>query len=395
MELGSHPVVHAYVHSVFKFFATKYLWARTLLSILFLFTLGYLFVYDATAREDVRYHIACLPAEIFVIVYWLSNVTSELLEFGHLLASGKHPNSYYWKKPLYKLGFSKEEYHDVVKAHKARTNALKGRFERLLNRRHFILCAFWNYIKDVYNWFELVANLSLLTYFCVRLFLFIHPHFHYADDLYYLRLIAFLFNCSSFVKFIIIFSLFGEYLQIIFIIFKKDVPKFITLFVMTLLIFGVTFILALRIPIHKDSNHTNTGNASDDSDVTINLFDLTELDGVTNNYGYLMLYGVRTLIEGDKVDYNFYYNKFNFIAILVFFVFLFITVIVYLNIFIAQLSDTYQSVKENARNIVAKNRMSFVNHNQCRSIFSAWFRPKNDYFILDENKISRYFELGK
>ena len=392
LDLGSHPVVHAYVHSVFTSFAAKYLWVRIFLSILFTFALGYLFASDAHSRNKTGYNTSILPAELFVIAYWLSNITSEVLEFSQLLASGKKPNSYYWRKLLCKLGFTKRDYHDVIKAYKVKTNALKGRFEKLVNRRHFVLCAFLNYCKDGYNWVELVANLSLLMYFCIRIFLVIHPDFSHGDYLYYFRLITYLFNCSSFIKFIIILSLFGEYLHILFLIFKREVPKFLVLFLMTLFVFSVTFIIALRIPIYYDTNQTMNGS---DTGEHINLFHLRELDGISDNFGYLLLFGIRTMIEGDQIDFNFYHNKFNYVAAIIYIGFAFLILIVYANLFIAQLSDAYQSVKENARSIVAENRMCFVYNNQARSIFSACFRPKNDFLILDGENIGKYFEQGK
>ncbi|WP_411023059.1 hypothetical protein, partial [Salmonella sp. s51228] len=119
-------------------------------------------------------------------------------------------------------------------------------------------------------------------------------------------------------------------------------------------------------------------------------------EGLTE-FHYLLLYGIRVLLEGNALEFNYYYQSLNVLSVIIYFIFLFLVIVVYLNIFIAQLSDTYAAQKENALKIVAQYRLEFIVQVETTSIFSLFFDFRKRFFdsevILEDEKWLDYFSV--
>lgn len=77
--------------------------------------------------------------------------------------------------------------------------------------------------------------------------------------------------------------------------------------------------------------------------------------------------GIRVMIEGGSiVDQYFGPAGFRWLGVIVYLVFLFLVIVVLLNLLIAQMSDTYSSVQQDAQRSLAINRawiVARVEHN--------------------------------
>ena len=97
-----------------------------------------------------------------------------------------------------------------------------------------------------------------------------------------------------------------------------------------------------------------------------------------------------------------YCTVLNFLAVITYMVFVFIIIVLYLNILIAQLTDTYGAVKINAEKLVASYRMNFVYQIQKKSILSLVKdksddenTEENDKLIVKEHEFKKYFLVGE
>ena len=261
----------------------------------------------------------------------------------------------------------------------------------LFKRRNYIGWALVNYFSDVFNWLDTGGILFVFVVIFFRFLTLVAPRLPYLEYQWYVAPFAFLLSSFSIIKLLNIYSVFGTYIRIIILVCKRDVSKFMLLFVITLYLFVMTFLLSLRVPLPVVFNGTNQ------TRFFINYFNTSqELSGIIDNFGFLLLFGTRILLGEEVLGFN-YVTTLNVLAVITYMVFVFIVIVVYLNIFIAQLTDTYSSVKKNAEKIVARYRMDFVYQIQKKSLLSfvANRVSGGKDIIVEKKDLKKYFLVGK
>ena len=278
-------------------------------------------------------------------------------------------------------------------------------FYTIYQKRDNLGWAVVKYFSDGFNWLDIGSLLSLFFLIILRLLTLIAPQLPGLEYQWYVATFTFLLNSLSIVKLLNIYPVFGTYIRTIILIFKKDVSKFILLFVLTLFLFVITFTLSLRVPLPVYNNETNG------TTLFINYFNSSkDLDDITPNFGYLLIFGIRILLDEEVFNFS-YFTTLNFLAVITYMVFVFILIVLYLNILIAQLTDTYGAVKINAEKLVASYRMNFVYQIQKKSVLFFVKKEKsedddddnndandteeNDNFIVKEHEFKKYFLVGE
>ena len=194
--------------------------------------------------------------------------------------------------------------------------------------------------------------------------------------------LTFLINGVRVFKLVTLIPILGPYSNIIYKILVKDVPLFSYLFLITLFIFTGGFFISLRTP------YTSSGFAN-----TSLMNDTDRVRGVDNEVQWVFLSGIRVLLESNIYDGEYLYRHLNWLAASIYLGFLFLITVVYLNVFIAQLSDTYGSVKQNAEKTFAKDRLNYILHVEYTSLLSLILDCKGRFlrkqFYLENLEISK------
>jgi hypothetical protein len=185
------------------------------------------------------------------------------------------------------------------------------------------------------NWQNLLDDLAIL-------FVLLIIPFRIADsqNQWIFAALAFMFHGLRIFKYAIMFKSVGEYVAILVLLIKRDVPQFVTVFVVIIFSFGGALHLSL-IGYYNDDN-LDTENNNETSEI------------------YLLWWtGFRILAEGSALTY-YGPGGFNWLGILIYWLFLFIVVVVLLNILIAQFSKSYDEEKERAQINVIITRTEII-----------------------------------
>ena len=264
-------------------------------------------------------------------------------------------------------------------------------------QRNLIVRVFLDYFQDWYNWLDVIGLTLLFILIIFRIIIISAPSAPYVEFQWVFATFAFAINAFRLTKLLSVFKLFGTYMRIIILILLKDVPKFLLLLFLTFFFFSTTLYLSFRVPIIiGEINGTNGTQV----DYYITLFDLQTLqqEGL-DTYFYVLIYPIRVLLEGNALEFNYVFDSFNIIAAAVYIVFLFLIIVVYLNVFIAQLSDTYADVKANAKKTVAKFRLEFIVQTQTTSLLALFFdfrkRFFDEYHMMEDEEWVDYFNAGE
>ena len=267
--------------------------------------------------------------------------------------------------------------------------------EYLLN--NLIVRVLLDYFQDWYNWLDISGLLLLLILIIYRIIILVNPNVLYVEFQWVFATFAFAINAFRLTKLLSVFKIFGTYMRIIILILLKDVPKFLLLLFLTFIFFSTTLYLSYRVPIIR--GETNDTNGTRVIDYYVTLFDLPNLsEEGFNFYYYTLIYPLRVLLEGNAFEFNYLFNSFNIVAAVVYVIFLFLIIVVYLNVFIAQLSDTYAEVKANARKTVAKFRLEFIVQLQTTSMLALFFDFRKHFYdesyIMEDEEWLTYFNAG-
>jgi hypothetical protein len=134
------------------------------------------------------------------------------------------------------------------------------------------------------------------------------------------------------------------YVQTLRYIFKEDVLKFVTIFIVVLLLFMGCLGLALRDDLDTAYQSSSSQNVTLPEDFTSAFYDLYYI-------------GLRTMIQASSV-WN--YVVFRWLGVIVYLSFLFVVVTVLLNVLIAQMTDTYARVQASALTTYLYLRALFI-----------------------------------
>ena len=292
-----------------------------------------------------------------------------------------------------------EEYHyeELDTEPEAENNQSKiDKFKEAL-QGNIIVRVFLDYFQDWYNWLDLMGIVLLFILIIFRIFIIINPDIPYVEFQWIVATFAFAINGLRLTKLLSVFNIFGTYMRIIIIILLKDVPKFLLLLLLTFLFFSTTLYLSFRIPIIVGETNGTNGT---EVQYYVTLFNLDTLqsEGLDRFY-HVLIYPIRVLLEGNALEFNYVFDSLNVVAAVVYMLFLFLIIVVYLNLFVAQLSDTYAEVKANAKKTVARFRLQFIIQTQTTSLLALFFdfRKKffEDSYIMEDGEWVEYFNAGK
>ncbi|OWF47125.1 Transient receptor potential cation channel subfamily A member 1-like [Mizuhopecten yessoensis] len=181
------------------------------------------------------------------------------------------------------------------------------------------------YWTDAFNWIDMSSALLLATVVPLRI--------TERSEQWPFFSIGFLLWTLRIFKYAAVFRQTGAYAQILWRILVHDFLQFTIVFTVMLLAFSGSFILALR---GEDSLNTHHD---------------------TNSFWNILFLGVRILIEAERIIE---YTELPPMSCILMVLFLFTCCVVLLNILIAQFSDTYQHVQQDAQRGLEVNRAWIV-----------------------------------
>ncbi|XP_053377734.1 uncharacterized protein LOC123529780 isoform X2 [Mercenaria mercenaria] len=211
-------------------------------------------------------------------------------------------------------------------------------------RRHKL-----EYFHDPFNWFDMSSAILLICVVPLR--------FTHNNAQWHVFAFGYLFWTIRIFKFAAVFRQIGAYTQILARIIAHDFIQFGVVFLVILLAFSGSFFLSLRGDRDLDTHNE------------------------TSTFWGILFVGVRSLTEAQPVvDYT-GEDGYGAVSVIFMVCFLFTCIVILLNILIAQLSDTYQKVQQDAQRGLEVNR--------------AWIVAKvelNSFFFGKDFRTSRYAE---
>lgn len=221
-------------------------------------------------------------------------------------------------------------------------------------RRHKL-----EYFHDVYNWLAFSSACLLLTVIPLR--------FTHDNAQWHVFAFGYLFWTMRIFKYAVVFRQTGAYTQILFRVLAHDFPQFTMLFLVFLLAFSGSFFLSLR-----GENDLDTHNE-------------------TSTFWGILFVGVRTLTEAQPVvDYT-GEDGYRVISTIVMVCFLFVCCVILLNLLIAQISDTYQNVQQDAQRELEVHRAWIVARVELNSFFFGTV-PLNSFYFGKDYRTAHYDE---
>ena len=235
------------------------------------------------------------------------------------------------------------------------------------------------YFSDLTNYFDIVGLFSLLILIILR-FTSQPAQWEFATITNVINSLR-LFQVIALVPFI------GPYVNTFFQILKCEVPQFVGGFLLYLFMFATSYFIALRTPYTAEGFRNQSL-----------MQDTDRVPGIDNEFYWTFVSGVRILLEGNLYDDVYVYQHLNWSAALLYMSFLFLTVVIFLNVFIAQLSDSYSVVRENANRAYAWHRLTFVVQIQKQSLFGFLNCFKRRHIIgditIDKDEMFEYYGVS-
>ena len=345
-------------------------------NILFLLALAYSLIqasYENSPRDAYTINavnIIRILTELYVFIYIVFITVAEGVEFFRV---GRLANRYIQDK---KDNRGEEEERTHPFASELRDNATLPNHmieerRKITSRLNDIIWfrIFTDYFSDRSNYLDVLGISTLLILIILRI---ARQPFQWI-----FATVTFLAISLKLFKLIALIPYFGPYANIFYQILKRDALQFLALFTLFLLIFTGTYFIALRAP-YTAEGFTN-----------VSLMQDTQRElGVDDSVQWVFLSGLRILLEGNVYDTVYVYQRLNWLAATIYLTFLFLTVVVNLNVFIAQLSSTYAKVETNAERAHAWLRLNFIVQIQRTSLLSLCCDIRKKSFI-------KKIEIGK
>ena len=261
------------------------------------------------------------------------------------------------------------------------------------------------YLFDWYNYLDLFAIICSLLIIPLRF----SQNTQAENAQWAFASIAYLLNVMRCYKFAVVLRTTGAYVEIIASILRYDIVPFSIIFAMFLFAFSGATYLSLKFEGVVDASRTaHITCPGVNSTATTRCQDQTYLLG---EWWFVLFNGFRVMIESGPVFDNYYQPcntcGFGWLSLILHITFLFFVIVVFLNLIIAQMSDTYQNVWSDAQRKLYKNRawiLARIEHNSLFAICMRDFRykhfkslevikgPKN---ILDKWEVPPLNSLGK
>ena len=217
--------------------------------------------------------------------------------------------------------------------------------------RFFILVtSVFKFFSSIYNLLSLCTYLCLFGYFILRIL--------NRDDWWMFASPTFLFATLNLLQYLSI-SFLGVYIYIIFRMLTHDLLRFCIFFLIVLIAFTGGFFIATLGPGYGNNTIAYSINSCSPS--------------LLYPWYNVLLTGLRILSEQSNILECAYFNNFvNGWAVLLLFIFLFFSLVLITNIFIAQLVYTYSEARPTAKMAVISKQLDFLIDIQEHSIFSLF-----------------------
>ena len=317
--------------------------------------------YTRSARNIIR-----IFTELYVLLYFAFNIAAEVFELFRIFQNRSILN--------------KENLQDqiFIKRNKKKNDPENEGKKKDTSILWTILQTLGDYFSDTTKYFEIVGLVSLLFVIILRL--------SKQPTQWEFATITNLINAMRLFQLVAIVPYIGPYANIFFQILKREVPKFLGLYSIYLFMFATSYFIALRTPYTAEGFRNQSL-----------MQDTDRVQGVDNDIQWTFLSGIRILLEGNLYEDEYLYKHLNWSAALLYLFFLFLTAVVFLNIFIAQLSDSYSEVKENAERAYAWHRLNFIVHIQTNSLLTLFNCYMNKLFFgditIEKDEMREYYGI--
>ena len=370
-EIASHGTIRILVDRKMEQIGKKVLFLNIASYATFLLALSYSLIQASYVPIPRNAHMGFFDGfriftELFVIGYFIFNCITEAMEFirDMILARRDIEADKKEKKRENELMESIEKEPRENKWEEVKFDNVNKEspilFVRLIR----------NYFSEQSNYLDVIGLLTLFILFILR---------SASQPVQWIfATIAFFANALRIFKYIVLVRYIGPYSTIIYKILIKDVPLFSTLFGLTLLIFTGGYFISLRTP-YISAGFANNSLRQD----TVRTL------GVDNEVQWVFLSGLRVLLEGNVYSDEYLYRHINWLAACIYLSFLFLTVVVFLNVFIAQLSDTYGEIKRNSERTYAWHRLNFIIQIEKNPLFSYYLRKIKKVEYIEDQKLSK------
>ncbi|XP_053376853.1 uncharacterized protein LOC123529781 [Mercenaria mercenaria] len=224
-------------------------------------------------------------------------------------------------------------------------------------RRHKL-----EYFQDPFNWFDMSSAILLICVVPLR--------FTHNSAQWHVFAFGYLSWTIRIFKFAAVFRQTGAYTQILARIIAHDFIQFGVVFLVILLAFSGSFFLSLRGDGDLDTHNE------------------------TSTFWGILFVGVRSLTEAQPVvDYT-GEDGYGTVSVIFMVCFLFTCIVILLNILIAQLTDTYQKVQQDAQRGLEVNRAWIVAKVELNSFFfgKCIIGCKSYFHVFKDFRTSRYAE---
>ena len=409
-NLAYHGTVRILVDQKMKEFGNRVLGLKIVTYVLFLLALAFsLIVLSSYTPIELEEYLngwinyIRIVTELFVLVYFLFNLLTEGVAFFRVtkLTYQYIQDKKKDKEEEEKRADTLEHYQEIGDddSNKNNDDYVPGDDNKLMENKPeekkekekkkqaltsklsnlFFVRIFTDYFSDKSNYLDVLGLLTLFILIILRVTA--------QPTQWVFATATFLINGLTLFKLIALLPRIGPYTNTIYKILTKDVPLFFSLFLITLLIFTGGFFISLRTP------YTQVGftNAS-------LMQDTERVSGVDNEVSWVFLSGLRVLLEGNVYEAGYLYRQLNWLAATIYLGFLFLIIVVYLNVFIAQLSDTYGVTKQNAEKTYAWQRLNFIVQVQRTSLLSICIDYRKKYFTetisVDKEQLFEYYGVN-
>ena len=232
----------------------------------------------------------------------------------------------------------------------------------------YLLRALYTHISGSYSILEIISVILLLSMFYCRLILFFTTSPSMRALHWTLSALTFVAFTFKFFKYTKIFPTLGIYIETIFQVLKKDVPRFMIIILLILVGYaGGAHLVARRF---GGVSETPADECSPSSWLG------EDFDSVYS-IGTPVLSGILFLFGGGPADFELELYQIHLVFSIFYLAFAFGIVVVLLNIFIAQLSQTYSDVHSEKHIIDYKAELALHYEKQSNLAFLfEWFFSK-------------------
>ena len=283
----------------------------------------------AVNRATSPLEVLRLACECYVVIRWLLHATFEVVEWVIIFKN--------------KCVALNKQTHKLTSLNPTKNSLLVSTFN-----------ATRDYIVDTSNTIDYLLLTSAVGYLIVRI-LSVFVNVMNATSVF--AVVVYFLSYFLLIRYIIVIPVIGTYLQTLFEALK-DSFLFLLVFMIPLLQFsGMLYISYLAPPPQKDLfNSTGKyGNVR------------TSFDG---EYYWLLLNGLRLLIEqGAIIKFN-YLEVYNWLMIVVFMCFLFLTLLVMRSLFVGRISSNYKRINQISMRYTTYRTLRFLKRIDTRSIYS-------------------------